>query len=269
MPRTSSPMFISFQNLANELDKFFTEEWNKLVFKNEFLHTKEKDKILLANIRLDLEECSHAFFMLYNSLLKLRKDQQLILIEKTSYSLQKRMQKTQRLVAESTVLIKSIYNLFFSIREMLSSSPKLKELLTPSTLIELDRVCEFRSKLIVHKQDQKLFTGSARKYNTEDLNITLQIGQYTPRGKEVYGQCKKLYESSQKFFHIEDQNYDNYYEIADMLYKNLSLVPKHLKSDVKGFIAAYGVCSDPPLKLGELLRNLVFEYFRFVKELQD
>jgi hypothetical protein len=267
MKRIPSEMFTSFKQLVNELDIFFKAEWDTMSFKDDPVKTKEKHHILLANIRIDLNECSHAFFMLYNSLLKLRTDQQLLLTETTSLSFTNRSQKTQSHITSSTVLIKSVYNYFYSIREMLLSSPELKNLFSATTKSELDRICEFRSKLIVHKQGQKLFTGSARKYNTEDLNITVQIGQYTSISKEVHGQCKKLYESSQKFFPKRDQNFTNYYEMSDMLYKNLDKVPNSLKAEVKGFISAYGVSSDPPLILGYLLKKLLFEYYIFLKEI--
>lgn len=266
MQRILTKMHISFDNLVQELDQFFQNEWNNLAFKEELLHTNEKDQILLANIRLDLEECSHAFFMLYKCLLKLRDEQRCLFTHTTS--LQQRMKNTQVLATESTILIKSLYNYFFSIREMIFSSQNLKKMLRQEVSIELERICEFRSKLIVHKQNQKLFTGSGRKYNTEDLNMTLQIGQYANVSKETYGQCKKLYNGSQEYFPEEDQKQENYYVMADILYKNLHLVPNTLMSEVKGFISAYGVSSDPPLVLGQLLKRLLFEYLNFERNLQ-
>ena len=261
MKRVPTKMFTSFKDLVQELDKFFKEEWTKLLVKEELLHTTEKDKILLANIRLDLEECSHAFFMLYRILLKLRDDQRLLLTNTNRISFQQKMRRTQALIRDATILIKSLYSYFFAIREMIFSSENIKSILSERTNLELERICEFRSKLIVHKQNQKLFTGSSRRYNTEDLNITLQIGQYASVSKAVHGQCKKLYEGSQICFPEEDQGKENYYSMADALYKNLHLVPNHLKGDVKGFISAYGVSSDPPLSLGLLLKNLLKEYY--------
>lgn len=261
MGRIPTKMFVSFEKLVTELDDFFQTEWNNLAFKEELLHTNDKDKILLANIKLDLEECSHAFFMLYKSLLRLRDEQRAVF---STISPSQKMKNTQVLTAESSILIKSLYSYFFSVREMIYSSENLKKILTQKTSSELDRICEFRNKLIVHKQNQKLFTGSGRKYNTEDLNMTLQIGQYANVGKDVYGQCKKLYEYSQMYFPEEDQKQSNYYTMADTLYKNLHLIPNKHKSEVKGFISSYGVSSDPPLILGQLLKKLLLEFHTYL-----
>lgn len=87
---------------------------------------------------------------------------------------------------------------------MFESSQNLKDVLFLESRNEMNRVCNFRSKLIVHKQGQKLFTGSARKYNTEDLDITLQIGQYAIISDEIHNQCRRLYHNSQKHFPLED-----------------------------------------------------------------
>lgn len=252
--------------LTKELESFVTKVWPYLERDTSKFTTNEKDQVLLANIRLDLEECSHEFFFLYNTLLKLRDNQRFVIKRLDIPNAHKAHNKTGLILTECSIFIKSMYNSFYAIREMLESSQNLKAILKDHNYIELKRVCEFRSKLIVHKQKQKVFTRGARMYFPEELNVTLQIGQYLQRIPQIaHDQCKRLYNQSIINFPSEDKDKTNYYEMSAALYKNLDLVPKEVLKDVKIFIEQYGTKSDPPIVLGKLLLNLLKDYYLFTK----
>ncbi|MCP4914986.1 MAG: hypothetical protein GY909_17850 [Oligoflexia bacterium] len=254
---------IKLEKLVNELELILNEDFYLLAFGSYF--QESKDKVLLSNIRLDLKECSYSFFMLYQRLIRFRDLSRVDFTVTGIREINNKMVYTHQVTTESSILIKSIYNYFYAIQEMIESSNKFKNELPESIQHELKRVCEFRSKLIVHKQNQKLFTGGSQKYSPEQLYFTLQVGQYVHVTSEMLGLCKRLYNLSKDEFPEDDQNESNFFEMKNLLYKNLQFVPKKFQKEVKGFLSAYGASSDHPLILGELLKNLLNNFLNISK----
>lgn len=149
---------------------------------------------------------------------------------------------------------KAIYLWLYNLKILIDRHPQKDLLVTGENKLYLDKYCEFRHKLISHKQSLKTVPlgGVVHKKDQFDFQIIMTPLKVPENAiKEV----NNIFKSYKSFLSDEESSELNFHRRLEILYKNLHKFGER-KKDVLDLIEKYGTYSDPPIILIEFIRDL-------------
>lgn len=215
--------------------------------------------IALMNIRYDLRQAVLTLRLLTDRLLTIRERERFVRERQlqdgpvSEGPVLDSIRLVQRLSEENEIYIKVLYHTLYEIQELLEVDA-LKDEVRKDVRDELDRICTFRSKVVVHKKGQRVHLRGTRKWHADHLEQT--FGHAVFAGSDIAQAVGPVWARAKVHLPESHRDEENAFERMAVLYSSMCTLPGELRAEVKALIEKYGVGSDTPRVIAKLVHGL-------------
>lgn len=160
---------------------------------------------------------------------------------------------------EIRIWIKTLYEWLYHLRELIRKNPRIRGLVSDPQWSKLESHCEFRSKLVTHRQDAQVHISTGITYSPRDFKVELLLTPFVPPSSALK-ELDSLFTQCANVLNPEEAGENNYFERCRILYDNLDKFCDQRRGQIVSFFERYGAISAEPVALAEFVRDLVKDF---------